>query len=171
MQLKSPRPVERPVRRRTKIILAAIALPVLWMVSVDRSWFVARCPDCGHYEDIFELRLFTIPIKTDRHADPGIIERVAIDLGVPCKHRHMEPWHKHRYWGLFYCAAPCINGVCQLTGGDEWYTPEAAAKARHIAATDPSIPAGFKAEVLTNHNMEVWWEIGRLLEPPAQPPN
>jgi hypothetical protein len=140
------------------------------MLGVDRSWFVERCPDCDHYEDVIELRIFTIPVHRERSIDEGMKERVAIDLGVPCIHPHLDRWHKHRYWGLLVCAAPCINGVIRIVG-DDWYDKAAAAKARRLAASDPSISARFQIEVLSHHNEAVWWEVQGLIRPPAQPPN
>jgi hypothetical protein len=140
------------------------------MLGVDRSWFVETCPDCDHSADVFEVRLFTIPLHTERTVEPGIKERVATDLGVPCQHPHLDRWHKHRYWGLLWCAAPCINGIDRLQRED-WYDMRASTRVRQLAAGDPTVPERFRNQVLNGHNPEFWWDFRAMVAPPSHPPN
>lgn len=159
--------------KRKKHIAAAIIVDVaLWFLCVDWSWFIHDCPDCGYSKDIGQYRLFTIPVHETTREFATITQRVAEDLGVPCTHKNVTIWHKHRWWGLVICGAPCANGVCHLTGDDSWYDQNASAKVAALGANDNAIKDDFVQNVLGKHDFDyvhtVLARAGVELEPPIE---
>jgi len=139
-------------RKLTIISLSLVALAAFWFLGVDASWFVESCPDCQYGRDIYQIRVFTIPIYQRSQDYHSILEKITDDLGIPCSHPNLVRWHKHRYWGLLICACPCINGIYRLSGGDDWYDDKARAIVRELAKTDPSLRDEFAKQVLKNHD-------------------
>ena len=144
-------------RRVISLIVIIILLIGLWFLGVDRSWFVEGCEDCNFSRDIIQYRIFSIPIYEIivREYYP-VYTRVARDLGAPCPHKNHFRWHKHRWWGLCYCARPCINGTFYLSADDSWYNDELVAKVKAKAIADPEFGAGFRQRVLYNHDWDYW---------------
>ena len=138
--------------KRKKLIRVAcvLSLGVIWFVTVDWSWFVHDCPDCGHGQDITQYRFLTIPFHERVYEFPSVAQQVATDLGVPCEHPNMESWHKHRRWGLIYCKSPCINGIYRLTGNETWYDHNASVKVVALAEREPALKAEFADRVFEN---------------------
>jgi hypothetical protein len=129
-----------------------VLIVAIWFLGVDGSLFVEECPDCMYGRDVFQIRVFTIPIY--QHADVynSLLQQIAADLDVPCSHSHLNRWHKHRYWGLLICAYPCINGTERLVGGDEWYDEKARAVVKDLAKANPSLKDEFADKVLKGHD-------------------
>src|SRR5687768_16311915 len=123
-------------RRTTLLFCGAIGLALSWFIIVDWSWFVENCPNCCHQREIYQYRLFGFSLseQTKEHHTP--IEFLAADLNVPCLHPNLQKWHKHRWWGLTYCAHPCINGIYGVSGDSSSYTPEMSERAKHMLAKD-----------------------------------
>ncbi len=140
------------MNRKKQIFVSIIVLVAIWFLGVDWSWFVHNCPDCGYDKDIAQYRFLTIPIRETTYEFPTIAQRVAEDLGVPCTHKNSIRWHKHRWWGLLVCKAPCINGTLRLVGDDSWYDHEISTKVAALAADDSSIRNEFVRNVLKNHD-------------------
>ena len=88
---------------------------------------------------------------TNRRESQSIIQQVATDLGVPCKHPNTKSRHNHRWWGLFFCNSPCINGIYRLSGGDSSYNHSDSNKVAALAANEPGIAAEFSRRVLAQH--------------------
>ena len=140
---------------KRKIIIISLSLVTFagfWFLGVDGSWFVDDCPDCLHGRDIYQIRIFTIPIYQRVKEDYSIIEKITEDIGISCRHPNLVRWHKHRYWGLWFCAYPCINGISRLTGDDRWYDDRARAIVKEISKTDPTLREIFSTRVLKNHD-------------------
>lgn len=160
------------MKRKKHIAVSILALVAIWFLGVDWSWFVHDCPDCGYGKDIAQYRLFTIPIQETTREFPTITQHVADDLGVPCTHKNSTSWHKHRWWGLLVCKAPCINGVYRLTGDDSWYDQEASAKVAALAVNDDSIRDDFVETVFEKHDFgfvhTVLTRAGVESEPPTE---
>lgn len=110
----------KPKLKRTLLLLgSSVLLGILWFLFVDFSWFVEECPECHWVADVFEYRICGHSTSTsERVLGESWTYFVTVDLGVPCTHPRKTRWHKHRYWGLCYCAAPCINGLHGLSGDD-----------------------------------------------------
>ena len=123
--LRSFRPHTRQGKVTGGLVLSAVLLggPVAWFVAVDWSWFIDECPDCGYSADVAQYRLLTFAVSEDVRAYPTLRQRIASDLGRPCYHRRLARWHKHRWWGLCHCAAPCWNGTVRIVFPEShaWY--------------------------------------------------
>lgn len=139
---------------RSKTIRVAIilSLGVTWFITVDRSWFVHDCPDCGHGEDTVQYRVFTAAIHTTAFRYPSVTQQIATDLGKPCVHPNMKRWHKHRRWGLLYCTSPCINGTHRITEQSTWYNQAATKKIIALSNREPSLKTKFHDRVFTKHD-------------------
>jgi hypothetical protein len=140
--------------KRKYIIFGVIAacLPLSWFVAVDWSWFVETCPDCGYGKDTLQYRVFTIPVQQTVHEHVTVVHRVSRDLGVECMHPSNERWHKHRWWGLCFCKAPCINGIHRIIDNHSWYSAEIGSKLQALARDDPSVQRQFTQQVLKDHD-------------------
>ena len=138
-------------RRKPTTVACLLLLGGLWFVAVDWSWFVHDCPDCGYEKDVAQYRVFTIPVHESIRESQSIIQQVATDLGVSCKHLNTKSWHKHRWWGLCFCKSPCINGTYRLSGGESSYNQSDSHKVATLAANDPAIATEFSRRVLEQH--------------------
>ena len=138
-------------RKKLTTVACLLLLGGLWFVAVDRSWFVHDCPDCGYESDVTQYRVFTIPVHESIRESRSLIQQLATDLGVPCKHLNTKRWHKHRLWGLCFCKSPCINGIYRLSGGESSYNESDSSKVATLTANDPAIAAEFSRRVLEQH--------------------
>jgi len=132
-------------------MIAPIALAALWFLGVDKSWFWEECNDCAYQCDVIQYRFFSIPLherKTERRTP---IELVARDLGAPCPHSDLHRGHKHRWWGLCFCAWPCINGITGLSG-PPWYDEQLSARVKAAAAENPTLGEEFRRRVVYGHD-------------------
>jgi hypothetical protein len=143
-------------RKLTIVLLSPVVLLAFWFLGVDGSWFVEDCPDCLYGRDIYQIRVFTIPIYQRTEVYNSVLQKIATDIGAPCTHPKLERWHKHRYWGLLICACPCINGIYRLSGGDEWYDNKAKLIVEEMVRTNPSLRSEFAERVLKNHDWEYY---------------
>jgi hypothetical protein len=163
------------MRKRPLIIgaFSLVALAAAWFLAVDWSWFVEECPDCGYGADVSEYRFLGIPLSETRRSCPTVIQRVSADLGVPCSHPGLRRWHKHRWWGLCICGAPCINGIYRIVGDDSWYDDAVRARVRAMSAESPSLGEEFWERVIRGHDWDYLLEfVGKLQEPEAgRPPS
>ena len=152
-----------------KLICILLALIILWVLAVDMSWFVEDCHDCFYSKDIFEFRLFTLPIYRIVREHDSPIAYTAEKLGMPCSHLNIDRWHKHRWWGFVICCYPCINGVSGLAwpeGSERELIDMAIPK---LLEKNPNLPAEFKQRVLIDHDMEYWKELRKTLLPQDAP--
>jgi hypothetical protein len=139
-------------RKLAIILLSPVVILAFWFLGVDGSWFVEECPDCLYGSDIYQIRVFTIPIYQQTRVYNSVLQKIAEDIGVPCSHPNHVRWHKHRFWGLLICACPCINGIDRMSGGDDWYDDKARSIVREMAKTHPSLRDTFAVRVLKNHD-------------------
>jgi hypothetical protein len=146
-------------RNGTIVAICMLLLGALWFGAVDWSWYVHECPDCGFTKDVTQYRLFAIPIHETVYEHPTIVQRVASDLRVPCRHDRSRRWHKHRWWGLLVCRSPCINGTYRLTADDSWYNNDTSAKIAALATADPSIGPEFERRVLNRHEYDFFQSV------------
>lgn len=141
-------------RKKLTIVGGLLLLGALWFVAVDWSYFVDDCPDCYRGKDVFQYRVFTFPVHESIKEFPSVIQQVAADLGVPCRHPNSTSWHKYRFWGLWFCKWPCINGTVRLTGDPSSYTRSDSALVAALATNDPAMVAEFSRRVLVLHEFE-----------------
>jgi hypothetical protein len=108
--------------------------------------------------DVFQYRVFTIPIHQETRDHETLVSKVASDVGAECTHPELSRWHKHRWWGLLICAHPCFNGITRLSdvGASEWYDDKARALVRQMASDDPSLRDEFANRVLKHRDSEYW---------------
>jgi hypothetical protein len=139
------------IRNKLTAVGCLFLLGALWFVAVDESWFVSDCPDCGYGNDVTQYRVFSFPVHESVREAHTIVQQVATDLGVPCKHLKEKSWHKQRWWGLWICTSPCINGTYRLSGDDSWYNHGDSDKVAALAAKDPAIATEFSRRVLEQH--------------------
>ena len=122
---------------------SAVAAPVLWFALVDWSWFVELCPRCDHDVNITRYRVAGLTVSEERLRLPDrSVEWILEDAGRPCPHSNMGLWHKHRWWGLVYCARPCWNGMFRFWDGsdrDDYERVRWPEFMRHLARTDPAL--------------------------------
>jgi hypothetical protein len=130
------------------------------MAAVDYFWLMKDCEDCAQNWDVEQYRLLTIPISESQTqtTEGTIISRMAEDLGVPCPHRNTNTFHKHRWWGLIYCAAPCHNGASGLAG-PIGYSERDSAQIRAKAKANPNLAAEFRQRVLIAHDREFAFQL------------
>ena len=144
-------------KRRIAILLLVVILSVvLWFLGIDRSWFVEGCDDCNFTRDVVQYRILGIPIHEIVREYHPVYARVASDLGAPCLHQHHFRWHKHRWWGLCYCAWPCINGIFYLGADDSWYSAELIEKVKAKGVIYLKLAEEFRQRVLYNHDWDYW---------------
>ena len=97
-------------------------------------------------------RIFRLPINETVYEYPTVTQLIATDLGTPCRHPHIECWHKQRRWGLLLCKAPCINGIHRLSGHLTWYDQGMSEKVMALATHEPSLKIEFAERVLRDHD-------------------
>lgn len=148
-------------RRRILIIFASLLSGTsLWFLAVDSSWFVESCIWCGMSRDELQYRVFTIPVHGEVFEFRTIPQLVAEDLGAPCPH-HIRRWHKHRWWGLCYCARPCIDGIYRLVG-DEWYGEKHSRFVKELAENNPSLRKEFQRALLSEDRRYIVDFVGTI---------
>ncbi len=76
------------MKHSKKIAALIVLLPFVWFAAVDRSWFVEDCPDCEFGRDIVQYRILTIPVREEIDEYRPVVQRIAEDLGVPCRHQN-----------------------------------------------------------------------------------
>lgn len=130
-----------------------LALVFTWFVAVDRSWFVDSCPRCGFHRYSIQHRVLSVCVHEQTRDFPSLVQRIAEDLGAECRHPRLPRWHKHRWWGLLVCAAPCHNGTLAITDTD-LYKEADSEKVKKIAETAPSVREKFVERVLENHDID-----------------
>ena len=135
-------------------MVAMIVGVAIWFGGVDWSWFVVDCPDCFYSEDVFQYRVFGIACHEEVRPSHTIPEMIARDLGAPCPHRNITMWHKHRRWGLWHCAAPCINGVYRIHVDLTWYDQNKMGKVKSFALKNPESGGKFRQRALYDHDYE-----------------
>ena len=143
-------------RKITIVLLSLIFIVAFWFLGVDCSWFVEECPDCLFGRDIIQYRVLTIPIYQRTEDSETLLSKIAADVGAECKHPKLTRWHKHRYWGLIFCAWPCINGIYRMSDSHPWYDDKARTIVKDMVKTNPSLRDEIAERVLKNHDWEYW---------------
>ena len=143
--------VHRIARRSVVLVLVVF----LWFVLVDWSWFVETCPLCGYSRDVAQYRFAGVALCTSTRESHYLREKVARELGTPCSHGDMTSWHKHRWWGLCYCAGPCINGICGIAEEPE-QDELILARVRKKVQADPGIRQQFQQRFIEDHDLAYW---------------
>ena len=144
--------------RKRGLILGFLILVIvlLWFAGVDKSWFVEDCRGCGYSADILQYRVFTFPLYEIRRDYYSLPAEITSDLGTPCPHNNKVRWHKHRYWGLLYCASPCINGIYRISGGETWYTQEIKSEVIAMGKENPGLGKEFYRRVIIERDNQYW---------------
>ena len=140
-------------RKILMFVIACVSLIGLWFLGVDKSVFLEECSDCLYQKDIIQYRIFTIPVHQKEIEHHSFLELTALALEAPCPHRNLQRWHRHRRWGLCFCAYPCINGIQGLdTDLESWYTEDLITKLKSKLAEDPTLGKEFRQRVLYDHD-------------------
>ena len=87
-------------------IVALNVAVTVWFTSVERAFIVEQCPACGHGNDVFESRFFSVIPRRVVREFPTVTELIAGDLGIPCRHEQMMGWRRNRLFG------GCLWGEC-----------------------------------------------------------
>lgn len=151
----------RGVGKKKRLLVAVGLLTVFilafWFLCVDLSVFVEFCPTCVYGRDVLQYRVCTIPVHERTWDHVTLLQRVAEDLGVECRHPELMRWHKYRIWGLCIRTAPCIDGINRLSDGDiSWYDDDTRARLREMVRANPSLRDEFTERALKNHDGEYW---------------
>lgn len=161
---------DAPRSPKLKLLLSLVATMAVWFVAVDRSVYVEGCYDCGTTWDVFEYRLFGVPLIKSGSESTSYLQVVASDLGQPCSHFRYYRVHRCRYWGMLICAFPCEHGVTgPYLGTPDNYESEIKARVVAIGKEDPSVGKRFE-DALVQHDQAyircVLQQVG-LIESPA----
>ncbi|HVU26241.1 MAG TPA: hypothetical protein VHG71_00630 [Verrucomicrobiae bacterium] len=141
------------MKQKFVIISSVVILfSAFWFLCVDESIFVKSCPDCDYGEDVYQIRIFTIPIYQHTEQHDSILQKIALDLGAECKHPNMSAgYQKWRFWGLLIPDEIHL-GIDSLSGGDDWYDDKARAIVKEMVKANPSLRDEFANRVLKNHD-------------------
>lgn len=139
--------------------VVVLSLVALWFLAVEFSVFIADCPDCYHGSDIFQYRVFGVPVSTHVRQYPTVIELTLKDVGAPCEHHNTEPWHQYRFWGLVYPAWPRINGTVRLYDGVDEYTNDVALRFQRLGENDPQRARQLHDRVIHDHDYKGFWQV------------
>lgn len=152
------------MRMRRPVILGSsvIAAVVGWFVCVDWSWFREECPHCGFTRDVLQYRLLTLPIHERTLDTPTVTQQIAAELNVPCQHAGLKRWHKHRRWGLWYCASPCINGLYSIDDVSS-LDVNAISRLRILAEKNPNLGIEFHERAIQGHDHNFESELVRQI--------
>lgn len=146
-------------------IMLAVPAAMIWMASMDLSYFHEGCPHCNSHWDRGELRLLHQPFWSWKGQDHfPTWKLIADDLGAPCPHDYQRT-HRLRFWGLWWPGSPFINGTCCLSGRD-WYDDAARQRVRDLAAGDPDLGHEFQQRGLLSHDRSFLQEFFAKANPP-----
>ena len=157
--------VERWVRRNTWFTVTAVfaLIVVLWFVGVQRSVYLRRCPRCGSYTVRVVVSVFGVGISENRLHSDSMIEEIARDLGVPCRHVQARQIRLRRQWGLLICACPCRDGTFALSGNKSEYTPQMKRRAIEIGRKNPDLAHEYFRRVIVGRDPEwLTWFLDQL---------
>lgn len=135
--------------------LGLLAGAILWFASVDKAWSVVACPDCGLSRDVIQYRVFGVPIAETEFDHPTQRQEVATLLGAPCAHDRAVKERKQTWWGLVFCACPCINGTSRLDVNHP-LADRVKQRLKTLGATAPKDAAEFGRRVLRGHDYEFY---------------
>jgi hypothetical protein len=155
-------------KRKRPLLYTALGLNfcvTFWFAAVDWSWFEEQCPNCRYACSVTQYRVACVAIHEQRYERLSEIQLISADLGWPCDHANLYRWHKHRWWGLCKCAAPCHNGTLGFTW-DEWYDDAARKRVRRIARRNPERAAEFHQRVVVEGDMKYWQKFVAEIAPP-----
>ncbi len=139
------------MKRKLVFFFSSLVLfSAFWFLGVDESIFVKSCPDCNYVEDVYQIRIFTIPIYQHTQEHVSILQKIAMDIGVECQHPNLSGYHKWRFWGLLI-PEEIHPGIDRMTG-DDWYDDKARAIVKELVKANPSLPDEFANRVLKNHD-------------------
>jgi hypothetical protein len=120
------RMVWRTLRWTVRIML----ISALWFAAVDWTSIYRQCAICHYSANVFEYRVFGVPVTSTIREYPSWLTRLATDMNAPCHHfRSYESLHQ-RWWGLIYCKQ---FGSGYGIGDDCRYTESVAARVRELA--------------------------------------
>lgn len=142
------------MKRKLLITFSALILfLIFWFLCVDGVIFVESCPDCLYGRDVYQIRVFTIPVYQHTEEYTSILQKITIDLGTECKHPNLSRYQKWRFWGVLI-PQELHPGIDRLSGGDDWYDDKARAIVKEMVKTNPSLRGEFANRVLKNHDSE-----------------
>jgi hypothetical protein len=128
----------------------------VWFLAVDQSWFIDECPTCGYMRHVFQFRVLTLPAREDRRNRLTILQRVAADVGVECRHPLLKRFHRQRLWGLYFCACPCNRSLYDLDTDDSWYDEAVSNRIKQFVSANPHLRNEFVEKVLEKRDFEYY---------------
>lgn len=154
------------VRRSLGILNILVAF---WFISIESFWFFEDCFHCRNSRIVTETRIWSVVVhrKVWAWRDPTTIERIAADLGIPCRHNKTKLWQKQRWSGMCLLVE---DGGTRIS--DDWYPPCARETVRSWAS-DPTFVDTFRRRVMEDFDVQFWRSlIFRLYDacPPDQLP-
>lgn len=161
------------MRKRRLIIAGSVLVTAVavWFLCVDWSWFLGHCPHCMCVKHVLQYRVFGIPVHERTLEEETVIQWMATDLGGACQHPELDVFHKHRWWGLCYCAAPCVNGLWNLGSElreESWYDEAAVKRLRALAERDPHFATEFHQRVIRDHDWDYFRAISNQIISPER---
>ena len=155
-----PRPLLRLIR-------AAALASFVWFIAVDWCRFEESCRDCGHGRRSLQYRVFGIPVRESRHDySPTLLELIASDLDVPCRHPSFAGWCAQRWRGL---CVPVQSACAIRIGGSVEYRTCGRSLVRDRLRDDPKLGEIFQRKVFIEHDEQYGRDFARglLKECPA----
>jgi hypothetical protein len=159
---RSARKDRRCLRRAVIGLWVAYFLTALWFCSVEWYWFFDDCPHCGNSRSIYQYRFLSRVIKSNvgNWNEPGTIEAIASDIGIPCSHAGASRVLHQRVCGL--CVVVEDPGTIRLQPGT-WYPPCARDAIRSWAAREPAFVSTFRKRVMEQHDVTYLRDLRRKL--------
>ena len=128
-------------------IVALNVAVTVWFTSVERAFIVEQCPACGHGNDVFESRFFSVIPRRVVREFPTVTELIAGDLGIPKPARADDGAGGGiaSFGGCLW--GECFIGITRLSD-PPWFPPCARDTVRSWASKDPNFIRNFRERAL-----------------------
>jgi hypothetical protein len=140
-------------RKLITIFSSLILFLVFWFLGVEGTILVGTCPDCLYGKEVYQIRIFSIPVYQHVKGYDSVLQRIAINIGAECNHLNLSSYKKWRFWGLLI-PEEIHPGIDRMAGDDDWYDDKARAIVEEMVKANPSLRDEFANRVLTNHDRE-----------------
>lgn len=139
--------------RWNRSLVALNLLLAAWFITVEWYWYIRTCPTCVRRDFIHEYQFCGFMIRREYGKSYGtLIETIAAEVGVPCRHEKAERVVHQRWSGL------CL--LLEHGGTYLWdppvYPPCARGAVQSWVKEDPSFAATFRRRVLEQRDWDYW---------------
>ena len=136
----------RKAALKQAVAASLLSILLIWMASLDRRFTWSLCPSCMHVESVTSLRLLGYPLTMEKNFTTSVLELIAADLGIPCRHSNIEAIRHNRDWGLMIRQGE--NGTIALTDDSDWHDSAIASRLRKFGQDNPQAVREYQQRVL-----------------------